>query len=102
MFYGRNNWEALHDSGKDGGDDNMKTINKKTFLRSGNNGFTNRACMQLVLVFIVSKISHTIGQIFESWLSCTLLLWQNPYIHNFTFECRKVRVCTMTNEHLKT
>lgn len=49
MFYGRNNWEALHDSGKDGGDDNMKTINKKTFLRSGNNEFTNKACMQLVL-----------------------------------------------------
>lgn len=48
MLYGRNNWGALCDSGKDP-DDNMKMINKKRFSRGGNSAFTNRACMQLVL-----------------------------------------------------
>lgn len=43
MLYGRNNWGALGDSGKNPGDDNMKMINKKIFSRSGNNVFTNRA-----------------------------------------------------------
>lgn len=88
-------------SSKDPGDNNMKMINKKRFSRSSNIVLTNRACMQLVLA--LSKTAYAIGlKLGELVKLHSFTVWQRPHVHNFTFECRKVRVWTMKNEHLKT
>lgn len=101
VFCGRNNQRVLRDSGTDPGDDSMKRINKKRFSRSGN-AFTNRACTwDLCRLILLRKTSYGTGPTFENWWSGTLLLRQSPYVHHFAFECRKVSVWTVKNEHLK-